>query len=150
MRLTVTTPLAIVVETADVAHVRAEDATGGFGILSGHADFLTALTVSVVTWRDRHDAEHHVAVREGMLSVRDGATIAVATREAVTGDDLARLESEVLTRFRQNVADEKAARVDAQRLYLAVMQRILNATRPDRPGPPAMLVTADRLDGIDQ
>ena len=52
MRLTVTTPLAIVVEADDVAHLRAEDETGAFGILPGHADFLTALAVSVVTWRD--------------------------------------------------------------------------------------------------
>ena len=43
MRLTVTTPLAIVAEADDVAHLRAEDDTGAFGILPGHADFLTAL-----------------------------------------------------------------------------------------------------------
>jgi F-type H+-transporting ATPase subunit epsilon len=52
VRLTVTTPLAIIVEAGDVAHLRAEDETGAFGILSGHADFLTALAVSVVSWRD--------------------------------------------------------------------------------------------------
>ena len=69
MNLTVTTPLAIVAEADDVAHLRAEDETGAFGILSGHADFLTALAVSVVTWRDRRGTEHHVAVRGGMLEV---------------------------------------------------------------------------------
>ena len=50
MRLTITTPLAIVVEADDVAHLRAEDETGAFGILPGHADFLTALAVSVASW----------------------------------------------------------------------------------------------------
>ena len=59
MKLTVTTPLAIVVEADDVAHLRAEDETGAFGILPGHADFLTALAVSVVSWRDERGAEHH-------------------------------------------------------------------------------------------
>jgi F-type H+-transporting ATPase subunit epsilon len=149
MKLTITTPLAIVVEAADVAHLRAEDATGAFGILPGHADFLTALALSVVTWRDARGAEHHAAVREGMLRVLGGKTISVATREAVASDDLVRLETEVLARFRRDVADERASRVDAQRLYLAAMRRILNAIRPDRLGPPRAPITADRLDGLD-
>ena len=59
MKLTVTTPLAIVVEADDVVHLRAEDETGAFGILPGHADFLTALAVSVVSWRDASGTEDH-------------------------------------------------------------------------------------------
>ena len=72
MKLTVTTPLAIVTEADDVAHLRAEDDSGAFGILPGHADFLTALSLSVVSWRDRRGTEHHLAVRGGMLEVRGG------------------------------------------------------------------------------
>lgn len=130
MRLTVTTPLAIVVEAEDVAHLRAEDETGAFGILPGHADFLTALVVSVVSWRNGQGAEHHVAVHGGMLEVRGGSAIAVATREAVPGDDLHRLEAEVLVRFRRQFAEEQAARKDAQRLYLAAIRRIYEYLRP--------------------
>ena len=55
----VATPLAIIAEADDVAHLRAEDETGAFGILPGHADFLTALSISVASWRDRTGAEHH-------------------------------------------------------------------------------------------
>lgn len=137
MRLTVTTPLAIVVDADDVTHLRAEDETGAFGILTGHADFLTALAVSVVSWRNGQGAEHHVAVHGGMLEVRGGHTIAVATREAVPGDDLHRLESEVLVRFRRQLAEEQAARKDAQRLYLAAIRQICHFLRPGRS--PAML-----------
>ena len=50
----------------------------------------------MVSWRDDRGAEHHVAVRGGMLEVRGGDTIAIATPEAVAGDDLHRLETEVL------------------------------------------------------
>src|SRR6516164_4177852 len=121
MRLTVTTPLAIVVEVDDVAHLRAEDETGAFGILPGHADFLTGLSVSVLSWRNTNGREHHVAVRGGMLEIRGGTTIAVATREAIAGDDLHRLETEVLAAFRRTTEEEKAARIDAQRLYLAAI-----------------------------
>ena len=129
MRLTVTTPLAIVVDVDNVTHLRAEDETGAFGVLGGHADFLTALTVSVVSWRDNGGAEHHVAVRGGMLSVGGGQTIAVATPEAVVGDDLPRLEAEVIAGYRRQAAEERAAHTDAQRLYLAAIRRITRLLR---------------------
>jgi F-type H+-transporting ATPase subunit epsilon len=132
VRLTVTTPLAIVVDAGDVAHLRAEDETGAFGILPGHADFLTALAVSVASWRDARGTEHHLALRGGMLEVRDGDTIAIATPEAVAGDDLHQLEAEVLAMFRHRLAEEQAARTDAQRLYLAAIRQIVRFLRAER------------------
>ena len=131
MRLTVATPLAIVVETHDVAHLRAEDETGAFGILSGHADFLTALAVSVLSWREESGAEHFVAVRGGMLAVEGGTAISIATPEAVAGDDLHRLEAEVLAGFRHRLAEEEEARSGAQRLYLAALREIARYLRPE-------------------
>jgi F-type H+-transporting ATPase subunit epsilon len=132
MRLTVTTPLTIVVEAEDVTHLRAEDETGAFGVLPGHADFLTALAVSVVSWRNGAGAEHHLAVHGGMLEVRGGNSIAVATREAVPGDDLHQLEADVLVRFRRQLVEEQTARKDAQRLYLAAIRQICHFLRPGR------------------
>ena len=133
MRLAVTTPLAIVVETDNVVHLRAEDETGAFGILPGHADFLTALAVSVVSWRDSGGAEHHAAVRGGMLEVLGGDMIAIATREAVPGDDLHRLETDVLAAFLRDLEEERSARSDAQRLYLAAIRQISRFLRSERP-----------------
>ena len=76
-------------------------------------------------------------------------TIAIATREAVAGDDLHRLETEVLARFRQQLAEEQAARTDAQRLYLAAIRQICRFLRPERaPAMPGGPVVAD-ADGID-
>jgi F-type H+-transporting ATPase subunit epsilon len=147
MRLTVTTPLAIILDVEDVMHVRAEDETGAFGILTGHADFLTALTVSVVSWRDAQEAQHYVAVHGGMLEVRGGKAIAIATREAVPGDDLDRLETEVLARFRRQLAEEQAARKDAQRLYLAAIRQICRYLRPGRSAARPGVRIADELEG---
>ena len=144
MRLSVVTPLAIVIEVGDVAHLRGEDATGAFGILPGHADFLTALAVSVATWRDDRGIEHHVALRGGMLEVRDGNTIAIATPEAVVGDDLHGLETEVLAKFRRQLVQEQAARTDAQRLYLAAIRQIVRFLRDERsPAAAPMVAPAD-------
>ena len=131
MKLTVSTPLATVVRTEEAVHVRAEDPSGAFGILSGHADFLTALRISVLSWRDPHGREHYVAVRGGMLSVRHGETVAVATPEAVAGEDLHRLEADVLTRFQRQIDDERAAHSSAQRLHLAAIRQIMRLLRPE-------------------
>lgn len=138
MRLTVSTPLAIVTEADGVMHLRAEDATGAFGILPGHADFLTALAISVVSWRDAAGMEHHLAARGGMLEVHDGMTITIATRDAIASDDLRHLEMEVLARFRQQIEDERAARSDAQRLYLAAIRQIYRFLKSER-GPAVQL-----------
>jgi len=150
MKLTVCTPLAVVVDTDDVAHLRAEDETGAFGILPHHENFLTVLTVSVITWRDGSGAEHHVAVRGGMLEVRDGSTIAVATREAVQSDDLHQLESDVLTLFRRQENEEQAAHADAERLYLAAIRQILDLLRPQHRAMPRPPDFGARLESLDR
>ena len=133
MRLSIVTPVSIVIETDGIAHLRAEDETGAFGILPSHADFLTALAVSVVTWRDDAGGEHHAATRGGMLEVRGGNRISIATPEAVLGDDLRRLEVDVVACFRHEVAQEQAAHTDAQRLYLAAIRQIERFLRPGTP-----------------
>jgi F-type H+-transporting ATPase subunit epsilon len=148
VRLTIATPLAIVIEASNVAHLRAEDDTGAFGILPGHADFLTALSVSVASWRDDRGAEHHVAVRGGMLEVSDGDAIAIATPEAVPGDDLHRLESEVLAKFRRQLDEEQAVRTDAQRLYLAAIRQIARFLRTERATAMPVAPTVELSDGF--
>ena len=132
MRLDITTLFTTVLRTEDAVHVRAEDSSGAFGILHGHADFLTVLAISVLAWRDRRGREHYVAVRGGMLSVRDGSSVSVATPEAVPGDDLHRLEADVLTRFQRQLDEERAARTAAQRLHLAAIRQIMQLLRPEQ------------------
>jgi F-type H+-transporting ATPase subunit epsilon len=150
MKLTVTTPLAIIAEADNVAHLRAEDETGAFGILPGHADFLTALAVSVVSWRDRRGGEHHIAVRGGMLDVRGGDAITIATREAVAADDLHRLRTEVLATFQRRNDAELAARTDAQRLYLAAIHQIYSFLRSERAPTLPSLRGGIANDGLEQ
>jgi F-type H+-transporting ATPase subunit epsilon len=134
MRLLITTPTAVVIDDPAVAAVRAEDESGGFGILSGHADFLTALTISVVSWRHTGDARRYCAVRRGVLSVSEGSLVAIATREAVAGDDLDHLEHVVLTGFRDVMEEERAARTASFQLQMNAIRQIVRYLRPERPG----------------
>lgn len=139
MRLIVTTPLSVLIDADDVRHVRAEDETGTFGIMPGHADFLTVLAVSVVSWRNGDGKEHQIAVRGGVLMIRGGDCVEIAAREAIGEDTLSRLGSAVLERLRKTESSEKEARVSVTRLQLAAMryvQRYLDAGRGRVSRPP--------------
>lgn len=132
MRLRIVTPLAVVVDEDGVLALRAEDATGSFGILPRHADFLTSLTISVVSWENGTGTRHYCAVRRGVLSVVGGHGIAIATREAVAGDDLATLDETVLARFRSDVEAERSEHVESTRLHLNAVRQIMRHLRRDR------------------
>jgi F-type H+-transporting ATPase subunit epsilon len=116
MKLRITDPTAILVDT-DVRSVRAEDASGSFGILSGHADFLTALGVSI----------GYCAVRNGILTVSHGTEVAVATREGHVGDDLGTLEHDVLARYRERDEGERSERTASAKLRMQAIRHMVEA-----------------------
>lgn len=129
MRLSVVTPLQLVVDEEGVRSLRAEDASGGFGVQPGHAALVTSLVVSVLSWTGADGARRHCAVRRGVLTVRDDRVL-VATREAVTGDDLGTLDRDVLARFHADADVERVHRVEGTRLQLAAIRRIVRHLRP--------------------
>ncbi len=131
MRLLITTPLSIVVDESGVRAVRAEDASGNFGILPGHTDFLTSLIISIVSWKSADGIRHYCAVRRGVMSVAAGQDIAIATREAVRGEDLASLEETVLARFRADIEAERVEHVESTRLQLNAIRQIMRHLRPN-------------------
>lgn len=131
MRLRIVTPLAVVVDADDVRAVRAEDGSGRFGILAGHADFVTSLTISIVDWEGGDGQRRYCAVRRGVMTVQAGQEIAIATREAVAGEDLATLDEAVLARFRADADAEKTEHIEQARLHLAAIRQIMRHLRPD-------------------
>jgi F-type H+-transporting ATPase subunit epsilon len=130
MKLVVTTPTAVALDEESVRHIRAEDQSGEFGIQPGHADFLTTLVICVVRWRDGRGHEHYIAVRGGVLRVRGGQLVEIATRQAVVNDDLGHLLSEVLAAMRNNLETERSARSGALRLEHAAIRQIYRYLRP--------------------
>ena len=132
MRLLITDVTSVVADHANVVSLRAEDESGSFGILPGHADLLTVLAESVVSWRHADGRAGYCAVRRGVLSVLGGKQIAIATREAELGTDLAALEASVLARFRSEMEAERTGRVAAMQLHTQAVRRIVVAMRPER------------------
>ena len=124
MKLVITTPISLAVDADDVSYVRAEDETGAFGILPGHADFITTLAISVITWRSEDQRLHHVAVRGGVLIVREGRFVEVVTREAVGEDTLEALGAAVLERMREEEQKGASSRFASARLEIAALRQL--------------------------
>jgi len=140
LHLTVTTPSQILVESDDVVAVRAEDQSGSFGILPGHADLLTVLVPSVLRWRTADGAARYCAVRGSVFTVAAGRDIAVACREGVVGDSLEDLEAKVRTVRAQELEADRKARVEEVRLHALAVRQLLRYLRPN----PAPAVTIER------
>jgi len=134
VKLVIATPTAIAVNDDDVHYVRAEDSSGAFGIQPGHADLLSALSISVIVWRNSRGEERYAAVRGGALRVRGGKSVEIATREAVLGDELERLREVVVGEMRRDAQVEQAARVGVLGLEQAAIRQIYRYLQPaDQP-----------------
>lgn len=128
MRLRISDPVEILVD-CEVQAVRAEDASGQFGLRDGHADFLTALEVSVISWRLADGTPGYCAVRRGILTVNGGRDVSVATREGHVGTDLDQLEKEVLARYRRQGDMERGERQTAARLRMRAIRHMMSQLR---------------------
>ena len=131
LHLTVTTPSQILVESDNVAAVRVEDQSGGFGILPGHADLLTVLVPSVLRWRTADGAARFCAVRGGVFTVASGRDVAVACREGVVGDSLDELQAKVRAVRAQELEADRKARVEQIRLHALAVRQLVRYLRPN-------------------
>ncbi|MDU1808475.1 MAG: F0F1 ATP synthase subunit epsilon [Bradyrhizobium sp.] len=95
-----------------------------------HADFVTSLAISVVSWQSGNGTRHYCAVRRGVLSVVGGRDVVIATREAVPGDDLAILDKTVLARFHADLESERTENVESTRLRLNAIRQMMYHLRP--------------------
>lgn len=76
----------------EVLSLRLRDSSGYFGIMKGHADFMTALVPALGFYRDGSGKEVFLAVKGGLVTVRQ-AEVTVLSREIIESgdaDDLSR------------------------------------------------------------
>jgi len=132
LHLIVTTPAKVLAEADNVVSVRAEDPSGSFGILPGHADLLTVLTPSVVHWRGADGATSFCAVRGGVFTVSAGRNVAVACREGVVSDSLQDLEAKVHAVRAQQLEDDRKARVQQVRAHAFAVRQLVRYLQPDK------------------
>jgi len=116
---------SVLVDQAGVRSVRAQDASGGFGLWPGHADLLSLLGVGVLSWRDAQQHWHYCAVSGGVLTLQRGCELQVAAREAVLSEDLDQLEHQVLARLREREQLEQAACRQSRHLEVQVLRELI-------------------------
>ena len=129
LHLTIATPASVLVDAADVRSLRAEDDSGAFGILPGHADFLTVLPPSVVRWSREGAAMRYCALSGGVLTVSGGYWVAIACRRGAVGDDLGALEARVAAARMSELDADRRARVEQLRLHSRALRQLMRALR---------------------
>jgi F-type H+-transporting ATPase subunit epsilon len=129
LHLRISTPAALLVDSRDVLSLRAEDESGGFGVLPGHADFLTVLPACVLHWRERDGKERYCAVRGGVLTVSGGSQATVACRYGVLGDDLQKLEAVAHAAASARASAASRARVEQTRLHAYAVRQLVRYLR---------------------
>lgn len=111
-----------------VVSLQAADASGRFGIRTGHEDFLTVLVPCVVRIRPEKGAERFAAVDGGVLLLERGR-IAIATRDAVIADRLDRVADAAAAMLEARREAERTARSGFAELETALMRELRKAVQ---------------------
>jgi F-type H+-transporting ATPase subunit epsilon len=127
MRVVLRQPSRVLLET-DARKVTAEGLHGHFALLPHHVDFVVALVPSVLGIVDADGRERLFGTDEGTL-VKCGGDVLVAVRDAVEGEDLARLRGEVAAHYRDVDEAHRSSRSALARLESAVVRRFLELDR---------------------
>ena len=121
LTLEIATPTRLVVsETVD--EVVAPGSEGYFGVLPGHAPFLTSLGVGVVTYRSGRD-EHQLAVAGGFAEVRNDKVIILAD-SAERPEEIDRARAE---RAKERAERRLAGRTDEEVNYVRAQAALARA-----------------------
>jgi F-type H+-transporting ATPase subunit epsilon len=124
--LTIVTPLKM--EERDVTHIRLRDATGYFGLMKGHVDFLTMLEPSLCYYSDAGGKEIFLAVDGGILTVREGA-VTITSREVYEGDDAERLKEIIETAAAKRKESERATVMMFESIERSFIEKAAAVTR---------------------
>ena len=130
LHLSIATPAGMLVDTPEVVAFRAEDATGSFGVLPGHTDFLTVLSPCVMRWRTADGMRRFCAVSGGVLRIVNGKDIRIACRDGELGDALETLETRVRETRAARLDATRRVRVEQTRLNTQAIRQILKYLRP--------------------
>ena len=122
MKLKVFLPTEIFIDI-DVVKVVGESPSGSFAILPRHVDIATALVPGIFTYFPSGSQELLIAVNGGIL-VKQGETLALATRMAVTGE-LGSLKSAVEKFVNEVDEKERKARTAVAKMEADLVRRFV-------------------------
>ena len=123
LTLEVATPSRLVV-SEQVDEVVAPGIEGYFGVLPGHAAFLTTLGIGELTYRVGRD-EHHMAISGGFCEVRNDKVIVLADSAELPAEiDRARAER-ARDRAEQRLSGRMQEEIDYARAAAALARALI-------------------------
>ncbi len=129
LQLIIATPAKLLIDVDDVRSLRAEDDSGAFGVLPGHADLLTVLPPSVVRWTRADGSTRYCALSGGVFRVAGSKRVAIACRRGAIGDDLAALKAEIEALRSAELDADRRARVEQTRLHARALRQLMRYLR---------------------
>ena len=130
LHLIIASPAKLLVDVEEVRSLRAEDDSGGFGVLPGHADLLTVLPPSVVRWTTEGGSTSYCALSGGVLTVAGGNEVAIACRRGAIGGDLSALRAEIEAMRSAELDADRRARVEQTRLHARALRQLMRYLKP--------------------
>ena len=127
MRLKVWIPTEVLLDE-EVTKVKAEAENGWFCILPRHIDFVTALVPGILSFESPAKPIEYLAIDHGIL-VKCGPEVAVSTRRAVRGADLATLQETVAKQFRTLREKEQTARLFEAKLEAELVRQLVQVEK---------------------
>ncbi len=128
LELEILAPERVILRTR-VAAIQAADATGQFGVRSGHEDMLTILVPCVFQMRMEDGRGAYAAVDGGVFLLESGR-ISVATRDAVVADRLEDVADRAAAMLRVRAETEQAARAGFAELEVSLLRELRKAAQP--------------------
>lgn len=122
LELTILVPDGVALRSR-VVGLRAADASGLFGVRSGHEALVTMLVPCVVWLREEGGGERFVAVDGGALVV-DHDRVSITTREAVVADRLEEIADTLAGMLDANRQQEQAARAEFAGLQISLLRQL--------------------------
>ncbi len=125
LHLTIVTPTDLVLDRLPVAALRAEDESGCFGMLAGHADLMTTMHETILRWHLADGTAGYCAVSGALLVVTGGCDVRVTAREVLLGDRLEMLAAAVESHRNAETEAMRRVRVDATRLHARAVRSLV-------------------------
>ncbi|MCK9258228.1 MAG: hypothetical protein RBT39_07020 [Azoarcus sp.] len=112
-----------------IASFVGSDASGQFGLMSGHVPMATVLQPGLARFREPDGAPwRYIALPGGTLRFADNV-LAIATRSFVVGDELTKVRAELDEALARETRQQTDLRHNLDQLESALAQRLWNLER---------------------
>jgi F-type H+-transporting ATPase subunit epsilon len=105
-----------------------EDASGSFGLLAGHARFMTTLVVGLARFRTADDRWHYLAMPGAVLYFYDN-TLTLSTRHYLRDDDYQRISAALQEQLLTEEENLQATKRTLHRMEEEILKRMWEMSR---------------------